>query len=313
MTGHHEPRPEFVSHLEWQLRTALQREHRFTEPVKPHIGGKMKIGALVLASALMGAGGVVVGNEVQEAKAQEIRILEAEGRVEMASLELEIVRSQFRDIDRMFQAGTVDEESLLEARVMVTEAETSLVLAQLDLEELRLTGREPDNDLSAPLIDGRDFVAERLNHEMRSAQGWYQMVFRRYIRMQELFEVGVVERRDLTEAELAVREAEGQMELLQVRLTQRHRFLTGEVTAEMAESDWGAQEAEARVRVLEGMLDVTTEEFRSVEERVQIGAVQEAELRQARLELLRVELELDLARLRLQHLRTGEEEEGTDG
>jgi hypothetical protein len=305
MTGHHEPRPEFVSHLEWQLRTALQREHRFTEPVKSQIGGKMKIGALVLASALMGAGGVVVGNEVQEAKAQEIRVLEAEGRVEMASLELEIVRSQFMDIERMFEVGTVDEESLMEARVMVAEAESALVLAQLDLEELRLTGREPDDELTAPLVEGRDFVAERLSHEERVAQEWYQLSFRRYLRMQELFEIGVVEARDLSEADVAAREAEGQLDLLALRSRMRHEFLAGELTAEAAELDWEAREAEAQVQVLEGVLQTALEELQALEERVEAGVVRDTETRQARLELLRTELELDMARLRLQQLRSG--------
>jgi len=305
MTENHEPRPEFVSHLEWQLKTALQREHRFAEPVKPQIGGKMKIGALVLASALMGAGGMAVGNEVQEAKAQEIRVLEAEGRVEMANLELEIVRSQFADIDRLFESGMVDEESVLEARVMVAQAEMSLAVAQIDLEELRLTGRAPDDDLTASLVDERDFVTERLTHEERAAQEWYQMAFRRYIRMQELYEIGAVERRDLSEAELAVRESEGQLELLETRLTQRHQFLAGEITTEAAELDWEAQEAESRIKVLEGLLDTTLQELRSVEERSEAGMVQEVEVRQSRLELMRVELELEMARLRLEHIRAG--------
>ncbi|MGD8360410.1 MAG: hypothetical protein PVJ04_03190, partial [Gemmatimonadota bacterium] len=60
MSQNHQPDPEFVSHLEWQVRTALRREERFAQPVQSRSGGRMKIVTLVLVSALFGAGGVVV-------------------------------------------------------------------------------------------------------------------------------------------------------------------------------------------------------------------------------------------------------------
>jgi hypothetical protein len=154
-------------------------------------------------------------------------------------------------------------------------------------------------------VEGRDFVAERLSHEERVAQEWYQLSFRRYLRMQELFEIGVVEARDLAEADVAAREAEGQLDLLALRSRMRHEFLAGELTAEAAELGWEAREAEANVQVLEGVLESTMEELRALEERVEAGMVRDAETRQARLELLRTELELDMARLRLQQLRSG--------
>jgi hypothetical protein len=48
----------------------------------------------------------------------------------------------------------------------VNEAEAELRSIGLDLEEIRATGREPMHSLTAPLVSGRDFVAERWRVEM---------------------------------------------------------------------------------------------------------------------------------------------------
>jgi multidrug resistance efflux pump len=306
MNEHHEPRPEFVSHLEWQLRTALQREDRFSEPTKPKLGGKMNMGALVLVSALMGAGGVVVTEEVQDAKAQEIRIAQAEGRMEMAALELEIIRAQADRVEELYSVGSVVQEAVLEGSLQMAEGEVRYMKLALDLEEIRLSGTDPNPDLSAPLVDGRDFVSERLTFDLKVAQEWLSLSEYRVGRYRELFGAGVVNQESLAQAELALEEAEIGLQSLGSQLDLRHRFLAGGISPSEAKREAEIQEASQGLQHLDGLLDASIIRLQAFEERVDAGLVHESELRQARLEVMRVEMEIELARMRLEQLRVGQ-------
>lgn len=305
MNEHHEPRPEFVSHLEWQLRTAFQREDRFSEPTKPKLGGKMNMGALVLVSALMGAGGVMVTEEVQDARAQEIRVAQAEGRMEMAALELEMVRAQVDRVEELYSVGSVDQEAVLAGSLQMAEGEARYMKLALDLEEIRLSGADPNQDLSAPLVDGRDFVSDRLTFDVKVAQEWLSLSEYRWGRYAELFGAGVVNQENLAQAELALEEAQIGIQSLSFQMDLRHRFLAGGMSPAEAIREAEIQEASRGLQHLDGILNTVTIRVQTLEERVDAGLVHESELRQARLEVMRVEMEIELARMRLEQLLAG--------
>jgi len=302
MNEHNEPRPEFVSNLEWQVRTSFHRHERFAEPVNANLGGKMKIGVLVLASALMGAGGVVVKDGVQEARAQEVLIARINAEVRMAELEAEFVQNRLMETESQFEAGVVTRDALESARVAATEAEQNLQRLRLDLEEVQLSGKEPRNDMSAPLVDGRDFVLERLGAEEAIASAWVALVSQQVDRVQELHEVGMIDDADLTEGLLALDEAEAQLESVQARMVLRRRFLDGALTAQEADLALERAEVEAEIELLRGNLDAALLHYQGLEERVQIGAIHPSELERARLELQRLETELEFLQIKLSTL-----------
>ena len=72
MSDQHQPRPEFLSHLEWQIQTALQRRDRFAEPVRNGNWTTLRIVLLVLGSVFMGAAGAVATEEVQESRLRDL-------------------------------------------------------------------------------------------------------------------------------------------------------------------------------------------------------------------------------------------------
>jgi hypothetical protein len=302
MIDSQEPRPEFVSHLEWQLRTALQRGNRFSDPVQPSLGGKMKIMVLVLASALMGAGGVVVREEVQENRAQEILLTEIEGRLRLAGVELELVRAQLLEVEGLFETGAVDEEALQSAQVQVREAEVEYARLSLDREEVLISGKKPNDEISAPLLRGRDFVTERLRLRAAVAVGGVDLARQRVARYQELVASGMVEAGGLEQATLALQEAARHLESIQVRMDLRNRFLEERATALEVERELEIGEARADLELRLRALEVATGRFRALEERAEAGLVTEREVKRARLEQLRHLLEVDLARARLDQL-----------
>jgi outer membrane protein TolC len=305
MNKHLEPRHEFVSNLEWQIRTSYQRQDRFAEPVKGNLGGKMKIGVLVLASALMGAGGVVVKDGVQEARAQEILVARISAELRMAELEAEFVQNRLLETERQYEAGVVTKDAVESARVAAVEAEENLERLRLDLEEVQLSGKEPRNEVSAPLVEGRDFVSERLVTEEAIASAWAELVFQQLERVQDLHQAGVIGEADLTEGLLALEEAEAQVASIRSRMDFRRRFLDGVITAQEADLALERAEVEAEIELLRGNLDAALSRYTELEERVQVGAIHPSELERARLELQRLETELEFLMMKLTTLMGG--------
>lgn len=305
MSQDHKPTPEFVSNLEWQIRTAHKRGNRFSEPTRLKNGGFMKISVLVLASALMGAGGVVVKDGVQDLRAQEVLITQVEGQLRLAALQLEIARNQLEEMETMFRVGAVQEQAIREARVQSRHAEAQYMKLSLDLEEIRSSGHEPENDLSAPLVDGRDFVAERLVFDQMVAAERITAARAQFERNEELVNVGVIRAEDLADARLALREAENQLMGVNEKTALRQRFLGGDMAPEDAMREYEISETEQQIQLLRQSMEGAITRFRSVEERVGLGVLHENERTKARLQLMQIEAQLELLEVKLVTLRGG--------
>ena len=302
----HEPTQKFVSNLEWQLRTSLTRTNRFSEPVRSRSGGRMNVVVLVLASVLLGAGGVVVKDEVQEARAQEVVIAKVDAELKLARLELDFLMRRLQEIEGQYQVGVVGDEPLLSARTEVSEAEGRVARLQLDLEEVRISGREPQNGLSAPLLDGEDFVSQRLALEVSAAQERIQLAQIRLGRIQELHRIGAVSMAEVTQGVLALQEAEARLSGVHERLDLRRRFLDGELTGQEAESHLEVSHTEAELELIRMALQDAGVRYQEMEKRAGLGVVHESEVAKARLELMQLETQLEFLEIKLQTLRGGE-------
>ena len=295
MSKDHQPRPEFVSQLEWQLRTSLKRGSRFSEPVRPYHGGKMKAVALIVVSALMGAGGVVVNDEMQEAKAKELLVAETEANIQLAALELDAMVERVEEVENRFRAGVIGEEEIMAARVALIEAEFHLATLQLDLEEIRASGETPKDQISTPLVGGRDFVTERLTLQESVAEAGFELTRIQFSRLQDLREAGLVGEEESAHLTLALQEAESQLERIQVRLDLRRQFLEEGMESGAAELELEILETEVQINYSERAMDDVLRRYRRMEDRVRTGVIHESELRQARVQI--AEMEIELARL----------------
>ena len=249
MTDQHQPRPEFVSQLEWQIQTAIQRRDRFAEPVGRGSWPRTRIALLVLGSVFVGAAGAVATEGVQESRLRELLLAQIETHIGLVALDLEIAGSQLSEVRRQHQAGLVGEEDLLGAELSYTEAETRIQALHLDQEEIRSTGQEPKNDLSAPLVGGRDLVAERIRLRLLVAQEHASLVSHQLARIQRLEGVGAVHADQLADATLALEEVQHHLASLQARMGLRQRFLDGDLSPGEAEREFELSEVSGQLRL----------------------------------------------------------------
>jgi len=270
MNHDHTPAPEFVSNLEWQIRTALRRERRFSEPVHSRSGGRMQIAALVLVSALLGAGGVVVKDEVQGARQKELLLAQVEADVRVAAAQRDLIRERLAEARRMLDDGTVSDETLREAQLQARQADLHLARLQLNEEEIRAGGKAPDDGVAAPLVNGRDFVSERLTLEASMLSEQRSLARERLRRAEDLRNAGMIREDQAVQAEMQLRTMDAQLQQLTARMD-----LT-----------------------LASMREAAQAHLRLTEQRVAAGVAPQSELGEARLAVMQMESRMEILQLK---------------
>jgi multidrug resistance efflux pump len=299
MTEPHSPRPEFVSKLEWQIQTAKQRHDRFMTTGKKAGGEGLRMTMLILVSVLFGAAGVWATDEIQEHRTRDMLLAEAEADLQIAGLQLEIVRERLEEVEDHYEEGLVDGETLRAVRVQLQEAESQFTSVMLDIEEIQITGKEPRNDLTAPSVGGRDFVFQRLALHAATARESLSLAESRLERARELEGVGAVDSETVAEAALATAEATHRLELLTIRLSLRDRFLDGSVSAEEADLELERFQAVKDLELFTQAFENAQARLRRLEDLYASGLITESSIRQARLALVQAQVDMERAQRRL--------------
>ncbi len=309
MNDIHEPAPEFLSHLEWQVRSALSRRDRWSAPAPSRTFTQAaRIAALVLVSVFCGAAGVRVTEGMQDARQKEMLTRQAEIRLELARIQYDFMRTRAREIERLYTEGLIEAGERESGQMGVQDLEAEVVRRELDLAEIRASGSEPRNELTAPLVGGRDFVTERLTLQIERLRAHAEFTTRRFAADRERagMEPGQVAVQELQVSRQS-REFELQIEELARRLDLRRRFLAGELPAEEIERQIQRQEIESELMIQQGRLEHLRQQLARMKRLNDEGLVGDLEVRQVETQLRMQEMELQLLQLKLDYLRGGED------
>ena|GEM_PF-2313852 len=306
MNGNHQPRPEFVSYLQWQVQTAMQRRDRFSAPVRQGGMPVLRVAAIILVSVLCGAAGVLAREGIQDIKNKEILLAEVDGQIRLAELQLRLMRTRLQEGQEQHRNGLVGDEVVLAATLKCLEVESQVARLRLDREEISLTGKEPQNDLSAPLIGDRDFVTERISIDLSVAQEHASSVEKRLGRIRTLEEAGLIGAGEAEETAAESREASDHVRYLQFQLLARQRFIKGELTGEEVEGEVELNEARTRLELYRSTFEILRNRYARIKDLHERGAVGETELMRSQLELLEREVEIQLLQMRLRQLMSAQ-------
>ena len=297
----HEPDPSFVEHLEWQMRTALRRRERFAGPVTIRNLGWLRTSALVLVSLLGGAGAVVAAERIQDSRQKEYLL--ARGRIEMEMIELQLQHAAdtLEYMQRLHKNGVIHSRDVLEAQALLQHHRIDLLVKKLDLQEIELTGSEPSRELTAPLVAGRDFVAQRLKYELERAEHEFADARERFERTVQMHQAAIVTQREVSEAEEAVSGLEDVLEWVRRRMQIREEFLDGELPAEQVWLLVLQAEREKQLRMSEKRLRLLLERHELNVVLEQTGRAANV-ARQTDLEIRLLEAEIKLIRLELRRI-----------
>jgi hypothetical protein len=287
----HEPTPEFLAHLEWQIQTALRREDRLTSPVS---ASRRRFGAALVITAALATGGIagIASERVQDARQRSHLVEAARSEVTLLNVRLELVRATYEDMRRKFEVGTADREALLSVEREVRALEASLARARLDIQEIEMTSSVPRNDLDAPLVGKRDFVRERLALDMAAAQSGLTTAEQAVAQAQQRIEVGAAPAAARLQPEGELAQARLRMQVLRAKLELRQRFLKGEIKADALASEMRRVELTLQRTRSQRELEIARQRVDEVRRLFEVGQGTELDVKRAEVELLERQLEI---------------------
>jgi outer membrane protein TolC len=301
MPDKHEPDPRFVDNLEWQLKRELRRNRAST--ATRQIYRVLKIAALMLGSVALGAAAMGASQQLQESWRRELLEARLEVRLQLAQQRFETQRDAIELTRGRVEQGVVSGRELMFVELQIAQAEADVTVIALELEEIRSTGREPLGELSSPLVDGRDFVSEKINARMQVARERLDVVQRSRERTRQQVDLGVVTERELRAQDLSMLEAEQHLEILDAQLEIRRSYLDSEISAVEAELKLLELEAQSQVILLEQRLEHVELDLGRLLAMIELGVVHQAEALQMTSHLEETEAELRLAQEELDIVR----------
>jgi hypothetical protein len=259
MNERHEPDPEFVASLEWQVCTASRRAERFAEPVPASRGSRwvrtpVLVAVLMAASAGLGAAGVSVAERVQVERARYLVVERARLRTAISLERIKLIKREFKRVQVLTQQGMISGEALERTRTAALLARFDALRAVRRLEEARASGREPKTDLDAPLVDGRDYVAEQVAIDLLESRARAASLGKQHVRLEKLMAAGLLspsEGRDLWFEQL---KAEAETRRHEERLGIRLSYLDGHLPLDRVLLEVLRVEALCRLEVLRARL-----------------------------------------------------------
>ena len=304
MEDPHAPSPEFSRFLEWQTRTALRRDRRFSESSSPSgaLQRMTRVAALVLVSLFVGAGAVVAAERIQESRALDVLLAQNQLRLELAQRRVEAARKVEETTRVRVSQGIAPQASVRRVTLRVAELEREATRLQLDRDELAAAQREVDRRISAPLVRGRDFVHERLRVDADYRARMLEIHEKDEASLKIQYQSGMIPRGELRQAQRVAAASRAESARLTERMALRAEFVAGQIDGVTCERRDRIAAAEHRGRVLDAEaehLRTSLEEARVFEANgLASGLVAPLELELEALEVEQglVELELELLR-----------------
>jgi outer membrane protein TolC len=169
---------------------------------------------------------------VQEARQRSDLLVAQQAELRIAQMRLEVASAALADARQRYDLGVAGREALAAAEMEVALMQAKLRRIAINIEEVEASGIPPLDDISAPLVDDRDFVTERLRLDLVKAQ-------QRLVAAEQTF--GEVERRHrlgsgvssvaLAEADVALQQARSELAMLAETLDLREQVLQQRLSA----------------------------------------------------------------------------------
>jgi multidrug resistance efflux pump len=298
MSKNFEPDKQFVDRLEWQLASEFRRAGR----LRPAAGRVAVPRGVVAASLVVGVllTGVAISKAadiIKDSWRKKIEMARVETEFKLKGLQLASLQKLAEQAAARVAIGLVHEEEYLALKLAADCAALDLKRSELNRQEVEASGEIARDELYAPIVDGRDFVSERLKLESEIHALNLGSLERRLARVDDLVAKGLVQDEELDQVRTDLAFRKTLIDKVLERLDLRKRFVAGELSAQEVEINGrisAADEHLRQVRAKVGSIQEQLERLMGLEAR---GLVSKTEVEQTRFALEAAKAELSLAAL----------------
>ena len=300
----HAPRPAFVEALERDVLATLRRERTIVSPPSRRVRDYTKMAAILVVGLVFGAGTQLASAQVQEARQRSELERSASVDREVAAQRLLLARLEHDRARREFEAGAMSRQSLLAVAAAQRAAEMGVARIDLNLQEIRLSATPPRDELFAPLVNGRDFVRERLTLQTALAQQQLESAEAMVAELDRMVAVGAAVFASGKELRLVATQARRDFQVRAQQLQLRDAFLKERLEPDVVTRRSQRLELEAELRVLQQEVPLIESRLEVARQRHAMGIGVLVDVKRAELELMEAKLKLLRAAVELKALRT---------
>jgi len=306
MSNRFEPDAKFVDQLEWQLASEFRRRDRL-KPAPGRIAIPRSVAALGLAAGvlLLGVAATKAADLIKDSWRKKIEVARLETDVKIKRAFLEFSQLRAGQAEEKFRMGLIEEEGSQGSRLAALRAESDLDRSLLDLEEAQASGVAPRDELYAPLVNGRDFVSERLEIEKKALAlelDYHRGRVERSVRPR--VELGLIPKSDLDGHLGLIAAREARLSESETRSNLRRSFLAGEISAEGLEVQTRLTEAERKLGEARSTVAAMTAHLDNLQAKVAAGLISPEEFRGTQMALEAAQAQESLALQEIEILKT---------
>jgi outer membrane protein TolC len=172
----------------------------------------------------------------------------------------------------------------------------------MSIEEIQLTARAPREDLAAPLVGGRDFVRDRIELELATAEERLAATEAALEEARRRHDVGIIPRTQLLEAEAGLAAARADFEILVARAELREAAVARSMSSRELAERAARLEIATRLRMTERLRELAAQQAEEARRRAAVGSIEEVDRLRAELELAEREVEIERLRAQIEAL-----------
>lgn len=298
MTAHdpHAPRADFVAALEREVLRAYRADAPtipLHAPPRRRWREHWRVAAALIIGLAFGTGAQMASAQVQGARAR--GELEQSLEVERQMLQLRVQLAQ-RELDRVrtaFSAGAISQQSLRAATLGLRTAQSALEKLELNHAEVQMTSAAPRDELWAPLVQGRDFVKQRLQLEAELVQQFLSTTESHHAEISRAVGVGAASIGDLQSSQMEVAEAKRRFALIAAQLRIRDLAIANKLTPDEATRRLQAEAMQLEIAHAQQALAIANERLALARRQMAAGTLTELDVKRLELDIMEQQLKID--------------------
>src|SRR5262245_34811766 len=296
------PSPAFRAQLEWEVTRAFRREARLGARSREPRRRLLHEATLVFVSVAVGATAGLASSQVRDSARRDSLLEAAKAEIALTKLRLQLAQTTFGEEMKKAKVGAASAEALKQAETELRAMEGLLAKAQLNIEEIGATSLAARDELNAPLVNGRDFVLERIQFDLRDAQQQLVAAEAAYSNMDSRFRTGMATEVARAEAQFEVERARRSLALLAERMNLRREFVERGTSAEQLTTRLGVTEVRLDALLAQQALELARLRLKWTELQRTTGAAAEVDVLRAQVEVKELEAQLQRLAAQLQRL-----------